>query len=71
MKCRKFTLSAKAKVFANRGAQRKSVVLLARVIIKNIKPQTHGKSQRSAISANTAVPSGRLFLYKNSKIVEK
>ena len=52
IKCRKFTLSSKAKVFANRGARRKSVVLLARVIITNIKPQTHGKSQRSEIFVN-------------------
>ena len=52
IKCRKFTLSSKAKVFANRGALRKSVVLLARVIITNIKPQTHGKSQRSEIFVN-------------------
>ena len=52
LECRNFTLSVS--LSANMGQEQKAWFLLLRVIIKNIKPQTHGKSQRSEIFVNKA-----------------
>ena len=55
IKCRKFTLSAKGESIRQiECAFPKTSFWNAQLIIKNIKPQTHGKSQRSEIFVNKA-----------------